>query len=240
MSSSTPGTGASDGANPQMRALAREAERTRREVAELDAMMRQLAGDVASLARAVSTRLTNPLTDPPGSPHAAEEVGEPGKPGAWSWLLAAGQVDPESAADAATDLVEWVDRVYLAYPGVALAPCWLWHPDVVEELRWLRALHDDAFDPENGSWRAVADWHDRYRPGVVRRVAGVLGTCELLLHAPGRERDPARVRLAPLGGQAARVAAAWADPAGGRMPAPTAEQLAEAQAYQREQYRGGQ
>src|SRR5688572_9704531 len=126
------------GADPQVRALAREVERSRREIAELDALMRQLAGDVASLARAVSTQLTNP---PPAPPHpgeeAGEEAGEPGRPEVWSWLLAAGQVDPELAADDTTGLVEWVDRVYLAYPGVALSPCWLWHPDVVEELRWL-------------------------------------------------------------------------------------------------------
>jgi hypothetical protein len=235
----TPTAGSGD---PQVRVLAREVDRNKRQLAELDAMVRQIAGDVASLARAVSTRLTDPPATSPAPPQAGDEEGdpgEPGPPGVWSWLLAAGRVDPEMAADDVTDLVEWVDRVYLAYPSVALSPCWLWHPDVVEELRWLRALHDDAFDPENGSWRAVADWHDRYRSGVVRRVAGVLGTCELLLHAQGRERDPARARLAPLGGQAARVAAAWADPAGGRMPVPTPDQLAEAQDYQREQYRGG-
>jgi len=34
-------------------------------------------------------------------------------------------------------LTAWLAEVYLRYTDAALPECWLWHPDVVEELQWL-------------------------------------------------------------------------------------------------------
>ena len=44
---------------------------------------------------------------------------------------------PRSPATLA-ELGEWLRVVYLRYPDAAsgLPECWLWHPDVVEELLW--------------------------------------------------------------------------------------------------------
>jgi hypothetical protein len=44
----------------------------------------------------------------------------------------------------------------------------------------------------------VGDWHDRQRPGVVRRIRAVAGTCSLEAHQPGgdRHRGPEPVPLA--------------------------------------------
>ena len=38
-----------------------------------------------------------------------------------------------------TDLTRWLDDIYLRYADAArtLPECWLWHPEVVEELIWL-------------------------------------------------------------------------------------------------------
>ena len=75
-----------------------------------------------------------------------------------------------------------MDAVYLRYRDADCPSCWLWHPEVVEELWWLRQAHADAYHPETGSWLRVGDWHDRQRPGVVRRLVRAVGSCELALH----------------------------------------------------------
>jgi hypothetical protein len=151
-------------------------------------------------------------------PGAAEPV-------VWSWLLVS---DPDVAVTLLADLVEWLDRVYLRFPGAELGACWLWHPHVIEELLWLRSAHAEGYDPEQGSWLRVGDWHDRQRPGVVRRVKEALGKCDLSLHAPGRPHGHAPA-VAPLVAHAAQVAQQWATTS--TRPAPSVEQLAEAADY---------
>ena len=158
-----------------------------------------------------------------------------------SWLLAD---DPDQAADDLADLTTWVWRVYLWWPEAWLSSCWLWHPEVVEELWWLRVAHADAYDPETGSSLRVADWHDRLRPGVVRRVRAVVGKCELNRHIPfnGRPVEVTPPGPPALARHAATVAAVWCAGAGLDVirapgPDPTAEQLAEASAFQDALYR---
>ncbi len=48
----------------------------------------------------------------------------------------------------------WVSGVYLRYSDAvnAFPDCWMWHPDVVEELLWLHRAWLSAYDPE--AWRA--------------------------------------------------------------------------------------
>ncbi len=147
------------------------------------------------------------------------------------WLLAN---DPVEAAAALVDLVEWLDRVYAQYPDSALSSCWLWHPAVVEELWWLRCAHADAYSDDVGNWMRVGDWHDRQRPGVARRVRGVLSKCQLSRHLPNRDR-PGSVTAppaTPLAEHAAAIAAAWATDHA--LPQPTAQQLDDGNTYQRE------
>jgi hypothetical protein len=191
--------------DPQIGALARSVERAGRRVSELDTHVRQIAADLAALA----SRLAPAAGDEPSPVRA--------------WLLAD---DPEQAVADLTDLITWLGRVYLRYREAALPSCWLWHADVVEELWWLRNAHAEALDAERGSWQRVADWHDRQRPGVVRRVQKAVGMCELLLHAQDREAaDPPR--NVPLASASDQIALAWVT--SGRYaapPTPTEQQLA--------------
>ena len=207
-------TGESD---PQTAALARSVERIGRRVSELDTHVRQIAADLAALA----VRLPPAEGDEPSPVRA--------------WLLAD---DPEQAVADLTDLIIWLGRVHLRYADAELPSCWLWHADVVEELWWLRNAHAEALDPERGSWQRVADWHDRQRPGVVRRIQKAVGMCELLLHAEGREAtDPPR--NVPLASASDQIAYAWVT--SGRYaapPMPTDEQLAVADPLDRPESRG--
>ena len=142
----------------ELTALAAVVERNGRRIAALDRLVRQLAGDLAEVAAATLTPEGDDTT------------------GVRSWLLAG---DPERAVTDLAELVGWTRRVYLRYPDAALSACWLWHPDVIEELWWLRNAHADAFHPTAGSWQRVGEWHERQRPGVARRVRSAIGTCEL-------------------------------------------------------------
>ncbi len=180
----------------------------------MERLVRQLGGDLAEVAAAV----------------LAPEGGDPAV--VRSWLLAD---DPARAVADLAELIGWTRRIYLRYPDAALSACWLWHPDVIEELWWLRHAHADAYHPTTGTWQRVADWHERHRPGVTKRVLAAVGTCELALH---RDGPPARPALAPpLAAHAASLAAAWAtDPLAPR-PEPTDAQLDQADAYTRQQLR---
>lgn len=198
----------------QLAAVAKAVERNSRRVSALDALVRQLAGDLAEVAAALT---------PAGEAPAAVR----------SWMLAQ---DPEQAVTDLADLIAWTRRVYLRYPDAVLSACWLWHPDVIEELWWLRRAHAEAFNPQAGTWPRVGDWHERQRPGVAKRIRSAIGTCELSLHRTGTPHArPAAP--APLADHAELIAIAWTKDALAPRPEPTDEQLHEADIHTRQQHR---
>ena len=56
----------------------------------------------------------------------------------WLWSTPPGELTPGRRRLLLEDLIVWLDHVYLRFPDGTLPECWLWHPDVVEELLWLR------------------------------------------------------------------------------------------------------
>lgn len=189
-------------------ALAGVVERNGRRVTALDRLVRQLAGDLAEVAAAALAPDGDDTT------------------GVRSWLLAD---DPERAVTDLAALIGWTHRVYLRYPDAALSACWLWHPDVIEELWWLRNAHADAFHPTAGSWQRVGEWHERQRPGVAKRVRSAIGTCELALHRHARAAP-----APPLAEHAEPLATAWAIDPIAPQPEPTDTQLDQADDYTRQ------
>ncbi|MDQ1677145.1 MAG: hypothetical protein QOC93_2289 [Actinomycetota bacterium] len=191
------------GTEERLTALARDCERNNRRLRDHDTMLADLAAACADLAAQLE----------------GEERERPR-----SWLAEGGPTEP---AGTLADLLAWLGRVYLRYPGAALPSCWLWHPWLVEELLWLRHAHHAAYDGPRAAWAKAADWHDRMRPGVVRRIADGAGSCELLCHTsggPAARPAPMPPLTTAVGGIAAWAAAGLRDPA----PAPTADQLADA------------
>ena len=202
------------GPQPGLAALASEVSVLRQAVdalAGLPAQVRDLAG--------VVTDLTRPAPAQGGG--SADE-------GLSSWMEKAGDF-----ADVVTvlgELVAWLREVYLRYAdGVGLPECWLWHPDVVEELLWLRAAWIEAYRGETPAVARAADWHDRHRPGVVRRIRAVAGTCSLEAHQPGGDRhrgaDPV-----PLAEAIHAIGEWWAVDRDACAPAPDAGHIAAAAA----------
>lgn len=72
--------------------------------------------------------------------------------------------DPAVAYRRLTDLMTWLDQVYLQFPDAVLPTCWLWHPSVVEELLWLQRSWIEAFTGRTAAILRVADWHDASVP----------------------------------------------------------------------------
>lgn len=198
-------------------ALAREIERVGRRVGEIETTATQRVGELDNLVQGLAGDVTALLAQP-----------EPARPQAWLQVT-----DPGDARAILTDLVEWLDAVYLRYPNAALPSCWAWHPTVIEELWWLRCAHADAYTGRGWAVRAGA-WHDQQRPRVVERIREAIGVCDLDQHKPGGQK--ARMPLAaPLAGHIDAVAEAWTTT--GLPPQPTSEQLSHAQAYDDEQLR---
>jgi hypothetical protein len=156
-------------------ALGREVERLTRRSKAIENRVEELAELLATLAGDVKSLLTQDEQE------QADKVR--------AWLLTE---DSDHARADLTDLTEWLARVYLRYPDAFLPSCWLWHPALIEELRWLRATHREAYHPTRGTWAHIGDWHDRYRPGVTRRIRTAYGSCELREHTEdGHQRLPA-------------------------------------------------
>jgi hypothetical protein len=99
-----------------------------------------------------------------------------------SWLAASHDV--EAARVLLEGLCDWLHRVFLRYPDAAavLPECWLYHPDAVEELLWLQHAWIGAYGAKGASVQLAGDWHDRQRPGVVRRLKTAVGSCSKERH----------------------------------------------------------
>ncbi|MEU4924642.1 hypothetical protein AB0G29_35475 [Streptomyces parvus] len=113
----------------------------------------------------------------------------------WDWS----SMTKGEAGDAWATLTKWV-REILTYqygwvgpapdlsridwtvetPGTAprrIPPCWYKHRDVVIELSWLCQEWIRIYTTSYGTASKAGDWHDRYAPGVRRRVLTSMYDC---------------------------------------------------------------
>ena len=195
--------------------LARDIDALRHDLAELvrvPARLDELADLVAQLAEATAASACSPSAS-----------------GVVSWLDLPEELD--TAQQLLAGLVDWMTRIYLRYPDAAagLPDCWAWHPDVVEELLWLWHAWLAAYHDSHIPVTAAADWHDRYRPNVVRRITATAGRCSLENHQPRPDRLPlGKPRGVPLADATESIARWWATDRTNPGPVPTPEQLADA------------
>lgn len=176
--------------------LAREVDGLRRAVDPL----REVRGRVDDLARLVA-QLADTVT---------ALAQRPGPAPAPSWLMA--PADPAVAERVLIELCAWLHAIFLRYPDAAgaLPPCWLWHADVVEELLWLMHAWCAAYQGKGASVQLAGDWHDRQRPGVVRRIKQNAGSCSIERHQTREGWDHRPTGATPVPGtDAVGVIAGW-------------------------------
>jgi hypothetical protein len=174
--------------------LAREIEALRESIDTLRGLpsrVDEVAGLVAQLADAVNA-----------FPTAAGGVA--------SWLDLPAEVD--AVYSVLGELLAWMQVVYLRYPDAAagLPDCWLWHPDVVEELLWLMQAWLAAYRDDKAAVSLAGDWHDRYRPGVVHRITSTAGRCSLENHQPREGQSLPGAPVVPVAGAVELIATWWA------------------------------
>jgi hypothetical protein len=195
--------------------LAREVEALSRAVEHV----KSLPNQVDELARVVQTLAEQTATGMSAG-------------GAPSWLDL--PEDIGAVRSVLEDLTGWMRDVFLRYADGAqqLPECWLWHPDVVEELLWLMHAWLAAYRAEDATVARAGDWHDRYRPGVVRRIKALAGTCSLENHQPRGNRFTGGPAV-PLAEAMAPIADWWATQRAELPPEPDEQHLAAAAAAQR-------
>ena len=76
------------------------------------------------------------------------------------------------------DLAGWVADVLLPNYGAAvIRPCWQAHMAAIWELSTLRAEWERIYTRKNPPLADALAWHDRWLPGVIRRLGPVLKDC---------------------------------------------------------------
>ena len=206
--------------------------------------MDALAGEIDRVRRTVDNkapteevdRLARVVSDLADAVNATQGRGESSPPVSWLALPA----DDAMTRGLLADLVEWLVTVYLRYADAArsLPECWLWHPDIVEELVWLMQAWLAAYHGDDTTIRGASDWHDRLRPAVVRRIGDYSRACSLENHLPGG-RTATGAPQVPVGEAVEAIALWWADHRDERAPAPTDDQMIEAAAAARRARQGG-
>ena len=99
-------------------------------------------------------------------------------PAAWFWLA----MTDQERRDKHSELLDWVESVlrkqYPDYLAERIRPCWPNHPEAKWELACLYQLWSAAYLADRPPPRDAADWHDRWSPGVIRRLTSVMSQCE--------------------------------------------------------------
>ncbi|TDW91106.1 hypothetical protein [Kribbella sp. VKM Ac-2566] len=215
--------------------LARSVETLSRDVAAMKTGMQQTASKtavarlndtVASLGNTVASfedLLTRIASTPAGARKAAGSGDCSDVEPLRSWLRLP-EHDQAAVETVLSELLPWMESVYLRYATAweTLPPCWLWHPEIVEELLWLMDAWTIAYEGEEASNKAVGDWHDRQRPGVTRRIGEYAPACDVLAH---RDTAGQRAITVPLAADADPFVTWWATARDDNGPAPTPEQI---------------
>lgn len=207
-----------------------------REVESLRATLQALEEQVAPLPKQVSKLAT--LVHNLAAQVRGGDEGKKTPP--LSWLDLDESEGPAAAQTVLEELSLWLARVFLRYPdgAAALPECWWWHPDVVEELVALMRAWLAAYADGDATAARAADWHDRYRPGVVKRIRQATGNCSLEAHqADGERHQPAPA--IPAGLALAPIADWWANHRTQTAPEPDPQLVAETRAQAARRRAGG-
>jgi hypothetical protein len=144
-----------------------------------------LADQFAELAATV----TQALESPPRGPAAPYWIG----------------LDPAEHAAQLAELREWTDTVLRReYGGYQFADCWANHPHAIWELSTLAAEWHRTYGSSRPSLDRALEFHDRWLPGTMRRIADITRRCNPECAARPRALNTAH-RLTPPGWQPSPV-----------------------------------
>ena len=158
-----------DGYALQILALAAEIKDVKTLLGDLEG----IGSQVTALADAVT------LVEQKIDALAGEEKEQPVR--MWDWTT----MNIDQAGVAWETLTSWVDLVLVRQYNVVgakggddkLPACWYRHPGAVAELAWLCQEWHRIYRSSKGTPGAAGEWHDRWLPGVVKRLRASLEPC---------------------------------------------------------------
>jgi hypothetical protein len=110
-------------------------------------------------------------------------------------------LSPDDRAARLAELRQWADTILRAeYGGYPLPACWASHPHAIWELSTLAAEWHRTYDRKRPDLNRALEFHDRWLPGAMRRVADITRRCNP--ECITRQRAPAYTR--PLNQQEGR------------------------------------
>jgi hypothetical protein len=176
--------------SPAVAALAVQLNRLRR---DLDALSSKLDGLATTQRRTATT-----LADVGQLRHQIEQIltildtENDASPARWFWLT----MPAEERQAKFSELQDWVDTVlrqqYPDYLADHIKPCWPNHPEARWELTWLYQLWTLTYLTTRPTPKDAGDWHDRWTPGVLRRLNQIMANCR---SGCGRlDRDPLQAK----------------------------------------------
>jgi hypothetical protein len=119
---------------------------------------RNLAAELQALAEAV-TQTLDTRTRGPAAP---------------CWI----GLSPDDHAARLTELRQWADTILRReYGGYPLPACWAAHPHAIWELSTLAAEWHRTYDRQRPDLNRALEFHDRWLPGTMRRVADITRRC---------------------------------------------------------------
>jgi hypothetical protein len=94
-------------------------------------------------------------------------------------IIAWHELDPRQYAAHLADLTAWMDTFLAAYPSAAASvrPCWKDHKDAVTELGLIWCEFTRIYTSERPSLDEALVFHDRWLPGVLKRVHQITANC---------------------------------------------------------------
>jgi hypothetical protein len=110
-------------------------------------------------------------------------------------------LSPQDHAAQLADLRQWADTVLRReYGGYQLAACWPNHPHAIWELSTLGAEWHHTYNSSRPSLDRALEFHDRWLPGTMRRLADITRRCNPECAARPRALNTAH-RFTPPGWQ---------------------------------------
>ncbi|MGH9115636.1 MAG: DUF4913 domain-containing protein [Acidimicrobiales bacterium] len=98
---------------------------------------------------------------------ANDEDSRNGQVQPWCWR----NLGPTAQAELRQQLGDWISWLRSRYPLARRIPnCWDQHPEIIEELTALWLAWQAAYTEPDPPLTAPADWHDRWLPGLLRRL----------------------------------------------------------------------
>ena len=87
-------------------------------------------------------------------------------------------LSPQDHAAQLAELRQWADTVLSPeYGGYQLPDCWPNHPHAIWELSTLAAEWHRTYSPRQPSLDRALEFHDRWLPGTMRRIADITRRC---------------------------------------------------------------